>query len=361
MALPFKSSAAGISSANISGANNSDNRSIKYASIAQAIRSIVRDEGALSLWKGNWSATYLWVAYGSVQFGSFGIIRDVIDDPSFPLNSYLNRSPSLGTESGLASSSSSFSSAFVSGALSSALATITTYPFDIMRTQFAIQGKHRNFESLTSFVSHIYKENGPKGLFVGLVPALAGTLPYMGLNFAIYEYLRVLLISNSDKNYNISNNISNRDSDRNNIPSTGSSTTFQQLMNSIKLPIDSSICGALSGGTSKFIVYPLDTIKRRIQSQILISTFDSSDTKTWNTPSNQAAVGSKDSAHQHQHHQRRYNGILNCAKQIIAVEGFVGLYKGLLPSVLKAVTSTAVAFATFEWVSSRVAQLTNGF
>ena len=40
----------------------------RYHSITDALRTISRDEGVVSLWKGNLCATYLWVVYGAVQF-----------------------------------------------------------------------------------------------------------------------------------------------------------------------------------------------------------------------------------------------------------------------------------------------------
>lgn len=40
----------------------------RYISILDAFRTIYRDEGIFSLWKGNLCATYLWVIYGATQF-----------------------------------------------------------------------------------------------------------------------------------------------------------------------------------------------------------------------------------------------------------------------------------------------------
>lgn len=40
---------------------------------------------------------------------------------------------------------------------------VVTYPFDIMRTQFALQGKNVVFKSMASFIAHTYKTTGVKG------------------------------------------------------------------------------------------------------------------------------------------------------------------------------------------------------
>jgi len=40
---------------------------------------------------------------------------------------------------------------------------VVTYPFDIMRTQFALQGKNVVFKSMASFIAHTYRTTGVKG------------------------------------------------------------------------------------------------------------------------------------------------------------------------------------------------------
>jgi hypothetical protein len=39
-----------------------------------------------------------------------------------------------------------------------------TYPFDIMRTQFALQGKERIYKSMGAFISHTYQTRGVAGV-----------------------------------------------------------------------------------------------------------------------------------------------------------------------------------------------------
>ena len=59
----------------------------KYTSIFQAFRTIIKEEGKGGLWKGNLSATYLWISYSLVQFGLYGYLKNIINDnenESFP-------------------------------------------------------------------------------------------------------------------------------------------------------------------------------------------------------------------------------------------------------------------------------------
>ena len=52
---------------------------------------------------------------------------------------------------------------FLAGAGAGLTATTLTYPFDIMRTQFAVQGNNPLYPTMESFISSTYKAKGVKG------------------------------------------------------------------------------------------------------------------------------------------------------------------------------------------------------
>ncbi|KAF5269975.1 hypothetical protein FQR65_LT05774 [Abscondita terminalis] len=72
----------------------------------------------------------------------------------------------------------------------------------------------------------------------------------------------------------------------------------------------SLISGSLSGLVAKTVIYPLDLVKKRMQIQ----------------------------------------GMFNCVKKILIVEGPLGLFKGLHPSLWKAVITTALHFTSYEFM-----------
>jgi solute carrier family 25 thiamine pyrophosphate transporter 19 len=63
---------------------------------------------------------------------------------------------------------------FLAGAGAGITATIATYPFDIMRTQFAIQGKEKLHKTMYSFIDYTLRTKGPQGFFAGVTPAVIG-------------------------------------------------------------------------------------------------------------------------------------------------------------------------------------------
>lgn len=47
----------------------------KYTSVMQSFQTVIKEEGILSLWKGNLSASYLWISYMAVQFSIYGVLK----------------------------------------------------------------------------------------------------------------------------------------------------------------------------------------------------------------------------------------------------------------------------------------------
>lgn len=57
---------------------------VKYTSLSQAFRTVVKEEGIVGLWKGNVAATYLWISYAMIQFGVYGFLKkslETLPDP----------------------------------------------------------------------------------------------------------------------------------------------------------------------------------------------------------------------------------------------------------------------------------------
>ena len=231
---------------------------------------IASTEGGIhSLFRGNVAATYLWMSYTAVQFSFY-------DHSAHLLSSN--------------TSMSSNAVAFVSGASAGVFATLATYPFDICRTTFAAQGLNKKSggssswkppKSILEFALTLYRREGITGFFAGVQPAVVQVIPYMGLNFLLYEFFV------------------SRD------PSVGIS----------------GMAGALSGGVSKIVVYPLDTVKRRIQIQTISGT-------------------------------TQYRNMMDCLFTIARTEGIHVLFNGLVPSVTKTMIGTGLSFAIFTLVKN---------
>ena len=47
----------------------------KYKTMLQSFKTVASEEGIFALWKGNLSATYLWVSYMAIQFSVYGTLK----------------------------------------------------------------------------------------------------------------------------------------------------------------------------------------------------------------------------------------------------------------------------------------------
>ena len=178
---------------------------------------------------------------------------------------------------------------FVSGAFAGGVATFGTYPLDLLRTRFAAQGTDKVYASLVASLRDIATHEGPAGFFQGVTAAVGQIVPYMGLFFASYEALKIPL---SD----------------------------------LSLPAGSSdaVAGVLASVASKTAVFPLDTVRKRLQVQ-----------------------GPTRSRYAHRNIPL-YSGVFSTMSTIFRREGLKGLYRGLPVSLVKAAPASAVTMWTYE-------------
>ncbi|KAJ3236892.1 mitochondrial thiamine pyrophosphate transporter [Chytriomyces hyalinus] len=135
----------------------------KYTGIFKSMAMIVREEGVKGLWKGNWPAEYLYLTYGAIQFLVYHEWHKSTAAGLFP------ETPK----------------AFVGGALSGCIATFATYPLDLLRTRFAMQGTSRLYTSIYGACREILQTEGFAGFYRGMWPSILQIAPYMGIMFAV--------------------------------------------------------------------------------------------------------------------------------------------------------------------------------
>lgn len=185
---------------------------------------------------------------------------------------------------------------FSCGALSGCVATVGSLPFDVIRTRLVGQGEPKIYRGVFHASVMMMTKEGPRSFYKGLVPTLLQIAPNAGAQFAFY---RMFLDA---WNFIFKTNTSN--------------SGILQL----------SLCGAGAGIAAKTVVYPLDLVKKRIQ------------------------VQGFEKAREFFGAVRCYKGLIDCFKSVIREEGFLGLYKGLSPSILKAACTTGSHFLFYEEV-----------
>ncbi|KAK7837189.1 mitochondrial adenine nucleotide transporter adnt1 [Quercus suber] len=130
-------------------------------------------------------------------------------------------------------------------------------------------------------------------------------IPYVGLNFAVYESLKDWLVK---------------------------AKPFGLIEDSELSVTTRLACGAAAGTVGQTVAYPLDVIRRRMQ---MVG---------WNNAASVITGDGRSAA------PLEYTGMIDAFRKTVRHEGFGALYKGLVPNSVKVVPSIAIAFVTYEVV-----------
>ncbi|CAJ1072082.1 mitochondrial coenzyme A transporter SLC25A42 isoform X1 [Xyrichtys novacula] len=239
-------------------------------SVKEALKLIYRTylkDGFFSLWRGNSATMVRVIPYAAIQFcaheqykgllgGYYGFQGKAL--PPFPR--------------------------FCAGSMAGATAAMLTYPLDMVRARMAVTPKEMYSNILHVFV-RISREEGLKTLYRGFTPTMMGVVPYAGLSFFTYETLKKLHAEHSGRPQPYS---------------------YERLA-----------FGACAGLISQSASYPLDVVRRRMQT---------------------AGVTG-----------HTYGTILGTMREIVSEEGMIrGLFKGLSMNWIKGPMAVGISFTTFD-------------
>ncbi|KAG0504060.1 hypothetical protein HPP92_004132 [Vanilla planifolia] len=157
--------------------------SIKYSGTIQGLKYIWRTEGFRGLFKGNGTNCARIVPNSAVKFFSYeqassGILwlyRRQTGREDAQLTPVLR----LGA-----------------GACAGIIAMSATYPMDMVRGRITVQTEKSPYQYRGMFhaLGMVYREEGFRALYKGWLPSVIGVIPYVGLNFAVYESLKDWLV-----------------------------------------------------------------------------------------------------------------------------------------------------------------------
>jgi solute carrier family 25 (mitochondrial thiamine pyrophosphate transporter), member 19 len=240
-----------------------------YTGTLHAIKTIARDEGLTALWKGNVPAEVLYLAYGAAQFYAYRNAHLALDATGVKLPEAAQ--------------------SMIAGTLAGSASTLVTYPLDLLRTRFALQGTERVYASLPNAVSHIWAHEGISGFFRGAGAAVIQIGPNFGVFFAAYEPTKALISR---------------------VPSASG--------------WENAVAGATASTVAKLAIYPLDLARKRMQAQ-----------------------GPMREQYVHRNIPV-YTSSWNVLVNALRTEGVRGWYKGLTVSLVKAAPNSAVTMWVYE-------------
>jgi len=243
-------------------------------SLKRAVRFLFKSaqqDGVRSLWRGNSATVIRIVPYAGIQFASHEKWKEII---------------------GAQTQTSTPGKRYVAGCLAGATAASLTYPLDLARARMAVSNRCQ-YRSIFSVFRKMAVEEGAWSLYRGFAPTMIGIIPYAGTSFFVYETLK--------KNHY-------EDPDR-----VGDPAHLQRVL-----------YGACAGLTGQAVTYPLDIIRRRMQT----------------APLKDRTV--------------EYRSMWTTFLFVLKTEGRRGFYKGLSMNFMKGPIATGISFSTNDVIKNKL-------
>lgn len=272
---------------------NSPTSHLKAISAWSTIKSVVADEGFFAFWKGNLPAEIMYLVYGGVQFSSYSFLKQHLT--AFSQQQQQQQSRLFNSNFNPFANREFIS--LVSGGVSGCLATVTSYPFDTLRTRLAAD-KTRGFNKLMHTIITIYRTETIKGFYEGLAPTIYQVFINTGISFWSYGKLREY------------------------------QEHYQLKKDSLFIPVS----GFLAGAFGKGVTFPLDSIKRRLQIKGSGNLRAMADYQYLVLDS--ALYNSKN--------------LIKIAARIFQVEGILGFYRGFGIAIVKSAPASSLSFTFYE-------------
>lgn len=182
---------------------------------------------------------------------------------------------------------------FVLTGAASMCAESATFPIDMTKTRLQLQGEVGFMGTRHGFVGmmrSIVKNEGVKGLYAGMTPAVARHIPYTGFRAIGYEYIRKLFCGDDPSKANF---------------------------------LAKATSGMIAGGIGQAIAVPCDLVKVRMMGDGRL-----------------VAAGKLD--------RPRYTGLMHAFRTIYATEGLIGMYVGCAPAIQRAALVNLGELTTYD-------------
>ncbi|CAG8440874.1 8052_t:CDS:2 [Acaulospora morrowiae] len=195
------------------------------------------------------------------------------------------------------SGSIGLSGRFLSGGFGGIASQFAIYPLETLKTRIMSSDRGSSYSPkgkvLWNTALEMWRVQGFRSFYKGLVPSLIGVFPYAAVDMSIYETLKLGYLK------------------RVKMQLKGEDPIVPNALVSLS-------CGMVSGSVGAIIVYPLSLVRTRLQAQ--------------------GTSG----------HPQKYSGAFDVIRKTYAEDRVRGFYKGLVPAMTKVVPAAAISYVVYD-------------
>ncbi|KAG9416989.1 hypothetical protein AC1031_001374 [Aphanomyces cochlioides] len=254
---------------------------------------IAQRDGLLALFRGNTLNLVRVFMSAGIQHSTFDIVRRRFHDYNQSQHDrHTPSAPYIKTLSNM--------QLLLSGSIAGCVSTIVTYPVDVVRTRYMVQQGKIKYNNVLDAVACMYRAEGLRSFNRGLFVNLVGIVPYTGIGFSLNERFKQAMLEFQHKYF---------------APVDASVETYQLS------PFSKFMCSYLAGAIAQTVTYPLDTIRRRIQTDGYVT-------------------GASDG--------RKYINMRTTCRIILEQEGLRGFYKGASVTWLRGPLASGISLTAYD-------------
>jgi solute carrier family 25 protein 42 len=274
----------------------SSSMKFSWKAVGQELSRVWASDGMRGLFRGHSATLYRVIPYASIQFATFDAIKAKRKRPGKECAWY---------------------ELLVAGAAAGAVSVIVTYPLDLARARMAVAEFKKGgvYENLSTG----YRKYGFSSLYRGLSPTLLGILPYAGISFATFDTLK---------------NQVQKHTKRKDVT-----------------PIERLLFGTLAGLAGQVCTYPIDIVRRRMQTEGYLN---GEHFHHGNNNNNNSTTISSSSRQNSTTINYKYRGVIQSLQLIFQEEGPKAFFKAVGMNFIKGPLAVGTSFLVHDLVLKRL-------